>query len=315
MSRIQIGWERSPQPWVAPLLPSSARISSFTCKSAATSRGLFTEWDPFTAEPLAGLSCRLCLSGFQVPEAHCSAVWSQEPSHPEARACLQAPTPTPWVGWGTRRETLPRGGGHAGSTYTLLDPGVLGVGWGERFGGTCSRGTPNHLERAQDEKVPSPASVPLSAIFDRHPIFSLKFASISAGGSQSGLNWAEWQPGSRSPRTGAAGRSGSGIPASVFCFLGPSTRGRLSPFLDLGTPAFAARLSLILKISLLCSQTALPWGRLFPGMPPISRFHFRSQVCSENLFGTLKALGTPVSECPLRSRLPLGRLEQACVCG
>lgn len=193
-----------------------------------------------------------------------------------------------------------------GIARALLTPGLALEYWG--WGG--GRGLEEHVPwgpRTCLKRAQSPASVLLPTIFDHHSIFSLSsvgYASVSAGGSGSGLNPAGWQSGSRSTRTCRARPLGdTGLRLLLFGVEHPRAPFSFSGLGDPGSP----RPTQPTSESFLCSQTALPRGRLFPGMPPISRFHFRSQVCSASLFGTWEASGTRVSECPLRPRLPLGR--------
>lgn len=194
--------------------PSVFRQDNFIYLQIAGHFRYSTEWDPFTAEPSARPACLPCVSGSPVPAAPCSAVWSRAPIRPEARACLHSR--------GVDSPGL--GGGPAGIRFlgvgvsrALLTPGSA---VGDEGGGGLEEHAPQGPRTIwKEHRMKRSPFLPVSsslAIFGPHHIFSLGFASVSAGGSRSGWNRAGWQPGIGSARTRGAGRSGSGTPACLL---------------------------------------------------------------------------------------------------
>lgn len=154
------------------------------------------------------------------------------------------------------------------------------AGYGAAVLGACSPGTPNHLERATGEKIPSPASAPSSPILDCDRV-SLGFVPacagrvvVGAGGVGSGFRRLGSGPG-----TGAQGSAdpGAATPGTGLCLQVLGTdhpRAPLSPpgFGDSGSPRRPSPISLTLEASCLGSWTVPPRGAVSPGVPPVSCF-------------------------------------------
>lgn len=205
------------------------------------------------------------------PDPPAPAVWPGpcEPSHPEPWACLHR----------RERRLLKGGRGALQDTLSALGaPSVLTLGcYGAAVLGACSPGTPNHLERATGEKVPSPASAPSSPILDRDRV-SLGFVPACAGvggrGVGSGVRRLGSGPGTGAQESADPGAATRGTGLCVQVLGAEHPRAPLSPpgFGDLGSPRRPSPISLILEASCLGSWTVPPRGAVSPGVPPVSRF-------------------------------------------
>lgn len=157
------------------------------------------------------------------------------------------------------------------------------------MGEPVPRGPRTIWKKQRVKRPPSPARVLLPRHFGLcRPTFSLGFALASAGASGSGLGGGgvSGGAGARGPADPRAAARGPGLCLPLLRAQHPRAPFRIWT----GGPRLIPPLAPLMQFR---KPLAPAPGRLFPGVPPFSRFFLRGQMCAASLFGMREPLGTP----------------------